>query len=282
MPTAFDALLQAVRALDAAWENTATGGSAAYLQDDFLSDVYPDADSLNGGTVFITATTDGAAPRGDVRQIEDYTVSPPKLYANAGALPNFSASVGAGDLYAVVTNRWPLAQLLGKLNEWLAEQGDVPTEDTSLTTLAATREYTLPDAAKRDLRQVFIARSTSQPYAWTPLTAWQVLYAGAGDDGKLLLPYDPPVGYTLRLVYLAPHPAVSAGSDALSDYLALDLAGLETALRVARWRLNQPGDDDQKLKDKINDLLRMVELAKRRRRVVQPPVKQIYPYFPGD
>lgn len=284
MPTVYEALLHTMRALDAAWEGTVTSGHVNYLADAALvtAAAFPDNDELNGGTVIITHTTDGLAPLGEVRVVEDYVAASATIYAYVSTGTAFTAAPGAGDRYAVLTDRWPLAQLLAKLNQWLAEYGDVPTIDTSLTTLSATREYTLPDAAKHDLREVWIAQATSQPYDWRRLTSWDVIYAAGGADGKLLFPYQPAVGYKLKLVYLAPHPVVTATTDVLSDYLTADLAGLETALRLVRWRLNQPGDDAEKLTGKLNDLLREVELARRRRRPVLPGITHRLPYFPGS
>lgn len=282
MATVFQVLVHAARALDALIEGLATGGSASTVVDSYMSAHlgFSDDDEFNGGTVFIPLTTDTAAPQNESRVVTDHAASTGTLTV----APVFSAAVAAGDRYGVMTDRYPKATLLGKLNEALAEIGDIPTDYiySTFITAAATREYLIPTAAKRDPRQLFIATNTAQPYDWQPVAHWTVRHSDAGDDAYLLLPYQPTAARLLKLVYMAPHPAVYTDAGEISDYLGLDWLGLEVAMRAARWRLNMPGDDAEKLTAKLNDLLRQLELAKRRRRIVQPPPQQIYPYFPGD
>lgn len=280
MTTVVDVLVQAARALDALVEGVATGGSTTTIVDSRLPGIgWNEDDQFNDGTAFILydAAGAGGAPQGECRVVSDYGQASGTITVGTA----FTQAVAAGDVYGVMTDRYPKQVLVGKLNEWLAEQGDVPTEDTSLTTAASTREYTLPAAAaKRDLREVWIAQATAQPYDWQMLKHWRQVYAAGGANGKLIFPYDPASGYLLKLVYMAPHAALYTDAGVLSDYLAADLAALEVALRAARWRLDQPGSEAEQVIRKINDLMGRAALARRHRRPAMPDVAQIYPYLP--
>lgn len=279
MATVFDVLVQAARNLDALEEGVATAGSTSTLTDLTLLDEGWDEDaSFNGGTLYILAHAGGAAPQGQSRVPTNYIASTGVITV----APVFSVAVAANDRYGVTTNRYPRNTLAGKLNEFLSELGDVPTEDVSLTTLANTLEYSLPVAAKLDVREVWIAQLTAAPWNWRRLATYRYIYAGAGVAGKLIFPYQLPVGFILKVVYMGAHPAVYADSDVISDYIADDWAAMEVASRAARWRLDQPGEDRDALIAKINDLSQQAARAEHRRRPLTPAVTPRLPYFPGS
>lgn len=278
MTTVFDVLLQALRHLDALVEGTATGGSAMTIVDSSLMAnalAYAD-DHFNEGPAFVVKTTDGLAPQGRMRRITDYEDA-----AGTVTCATFTDTVDAGDQYALGTKRYPAGQVYGALNAWLVEVGAVPTEDTSLETAADDRDYALPVAAKFDLRQVWLARETAAPYDYEPLVHWRVEPAAGNAVGNLAFPYQPRVGYKIKLLYMARHPAVYADSDYLSDYLGLDWAAVGVALRLARWRLNQAGDEEKRTVQQINDLLQREATAKARARKFWPEASPVLPYSPG-
>lgn len=280
MTTLFQVLVQAARNLQALQESIATGGSATTIVDSVLAALaWPD-DSFNGGTAFLIRDAGGsaAAPEKESRVVSDFVGSSGTVTTAA-----FSQAVAAGDSYGVISNRYPRGLLVSKVNEALQELGDVPTVDmSSLTTAADTREYSLPVACKKDLRQVWIAQDTAAPYRWEEVLSVYVEWGAANAVGKLIFPYQPPTGLKLKLVYEAAHGYVQADSDVISDYLSADWLATEAAVRCAKFRLNGPGSDEKNLTNLVNDLLVQAERGRRRRRVNWPQSFPVLPYGGED
>lgn len=269
MTNLFDVLVQAGRNLDALIEGLATGGSTSTIADTFLTSLGYQDDHFNGGTAFLIRDAGGAsaAPQGESRLVSDF--------ANTGGVvtvtPVFSAEPAAGDNYGVMANRFPKYQLISKVNESLQEMGDIPTVDiSSITTASADQEYAVPVAAKRDLRQVWIARSTAAPYRWEPIQQYTVEGAGANSVGNLLFPFQPPAGFLLKLVYMAPHPYVQADTDKISDFVGLDWLSLAASVKAATWRMQQAGADEEDLTALANNLMSREARARAWRRQAWP------------
>jgi hypothetical protein len=178
-----------------------------------------------------------------------------------------------------MTRRYPREMLSGKINEALVELGDVGTVDISQTTLANQLQYNVPVAAKRDLRQVWLARSlpTAPIGGWEQQLRVRVEPGPAGAVGVLAFPEQPRVGYQIRLIYNAPHAAVAADSDAISDYVAPDWLALAAAEKLARWRLEGPGAEERDLTALLNNLT--LRLAQARRRHPRP-MPAAFPVLP--
>lgn len=278
MTTVFDVIIQALRNLEATWEGEVDSGSTTTVVDTEIGSAVEGGfitdDEFNGGTLLMPYTTDALAPAKEIRRVSDYVYSTGTLTA----APAFTVAPGAGDRYALVGRRYPLMQMYAKLNEVLAEVGEIPTEytDAAFVTAAATREYALPTAAKRDPRQLFIGLSDTQPYDWQPVTQWDVRWAGPNTATYIIFPYQPLTGLPLKLVYLAPHPAVALAADYVSDYLPVDFLATELALRLARWRLHQPGADAETQVSLINDLMN----RRQKRPQFDLPALNLYPYRP--
>jgi hypothetical protein len=271
--TLFEVLVQTARALEALHENSATGGSTTTIVDTKLTILGWNDDDFNGGTAFIIrdAGGAGAAPENESRFITDYVASTGTVTVDA-----FSAAVAAGDWYGVTLNRYPRGAMVSKINEALRELGDVPTVDTtSLTTLSNTLEYALPVAAKRDLRQVWLARSLTAPWKWEQQLGVRQEWAAANTAGNLIFPSQPVVGYKIKLVYMAPHPQVQADTDVISDYVSIDWLALDAARKAARLRLEGSGADDTGLSRLINDLTAQTQMAMRRRMMPIPSAQPV-------
>ena len=274
MTTLFAALVNAARNLEALTEGAATGGSTTTIIDSALAYLgWNDSDFVGGHAYLIKdAAGAAAAPEAESRLVTGYSGTSGTLTTSA-----FSAAVAALDWYGVTTNRYPRAQIVSKLNQALQDFGDVPTVDTtSLTTLTDTLEYSLPVACKGDLRQVWLARETAAPWEWEPQLTPYVEWAAANTVGNLIFRSQPRVGYKIKLVYMAPHPFVSGDTDKISDYVSVDWLALETAARSVRWRLQQPGEDQQAMTALLNDLLNRSDMAKRRNMAQLP---QTFPRF---
>jgi hypothetical protein len=267
----FDVLEQMARELDTLVSGEATGGSTTTIVDPTLSSQGWEADRFIGGTAFLIrdAGGAGAAPEKQSRVVTGYS----KTSGTLTVLPAFTAAVAAGDWYAVGGPNFPRGDLVDKLIGALKEIGDVPTEDTSITTLANTLEYSLPAAAKKDLREVWIARNAAEPYGWVRELLAQVRYSGVDVAAKLALPYFPTPGRKIKLVYMAGHPLVSADAGKISEYVSVDWLALRAAVAACRWRLRQPGSDDKALTAQLNDLMQREQIA-RRNRIRQIPASQ--------
>jgi len=268
MTTLFQAMVAAARALDALHESNATGGSTTTIIDTKLANLGWNSDDFNGGMALLIrdAGGAGAAPEGESRQITDF-VSSGTITVDA-----FSAAAASGDSYGVMTSRYPRGLLVSKINECLAEYGDVPTEDiTSLTTAASTSEYSLPVAAKKDLRQVWLARTTTaNDYRWQAAMNCYVEHGAANGVGKLIFNYQPTSGYKIKLVYMAAHGYVQADTDVISDYVAVDWLAIATAVKCARFRLGMPGSDEKQVTAQLNDLMNREAKHRAKRRLATP------------
>lgn len=276
----FTTMVQAARALQALHEGQASADSAGVLTvvDSLLPSLGWSRDDLfNGGTVFVIRDGAGAAPEGQSRVVTDYTGSSGTITVAQA----FTAAVGTGDYYGVMTNRYPRSILLGKMNEALMEMGDVPTVDTSLTTVGDQLEYALPVAAKGDLREVWLARNTAAPYDWEPQLTTRTEWTAAGSAGALIFPRQPRVGYAIKLVYMATHPQVVPENSAalISEYVPLDWLALATAVKCAAWRLEGPGDDRQAMTALLNDLMTREATARRRRQRGMPTTHTRLPSY---
>jgi hypothetical protein len=278
--TLFQAMVETGRRLHAMVEGAATAGNANAL--DFtdtnllLQQAFA-ADTFKGGTAFIITSAGLAQGQSRIISAQDTAI---KFTLSAA----FSAAIAAGDFYGVMTSRYSRGLLVSKINEALGEIGDVPTLDTSLTTLTDTLEYALPVAAKRDLREVWLARNTAAPYDWERISLYRTEWAAAAATGKLLFPYQPRVGYLIKLAYLAPHTSVTADASNLpSDYVSVDWLAWEAALRCASYRKEQPGADDKQLIGLIQVLAARADQARRHRRVGEWPSSVInrLPYTGG-
>jgi hypothetical protein len=259
MTTAFDVMLGVARQAGPLIEGVATGGGTTSIADTALTSV-PEAtidDTFNKGAAFLITDAGGvgAAPEGEIARVTDYVAATGTL-----TVATFTAAVAAGDLYGVTAI--PHYLLLQTINNALRDLGGLPAIDTSLTTAAAQREYTIPAAAKKDLRQVWIQQSTTRPYDFEMDHYWRVVPNQSTYD--LEFKYQPASGYTIRLVYCAPHAAIVSGATAIADAVPLEYAVWRSCYYVYRWRLHQEGRDDKKWTALMNEAAEYAEKYKPR------------------
>jgi hypothetical protein len=274
MTTLFDILLQTARALEALQEGTATSGSTTTLADaQLVVRGFTDDDWFNGGTLLYQSTT--ASNRAS-RRVSDYTGATGLITLEAALLE----TPGLGARYGVMTRRYPREVMVGKVNEALAELGDMVRVDTSLTTLTNTLEYYVPVASQRDVRQVWLARALAAPWQWEPQLRARLEWPDsppADAQAKLIFPAQPRVGYKIKIVYLAPHAAVAADANLISDYLSADWLALAVAEKLARWRLEGPGADERDLTALLNNLTLRTAQGRRRHPVASAPRFPVLP-----
>ena len=249
MTTLFDVLLQTARALEALQEgvaSAASSGATTLVDLQLVVRGFSQDGFFEGGTLLYQSGT--PANRAS-RLISNYDGDTGTITVAA-----LAETPALGARYGVMTKRYPREGVVGKINEALQEVGDVPQVDVTLTTAAGQLEYNLPVAAKRDLRQVWLARRTAAPWEWEPALRARTEWTAAGAVGVLLFPEQPRAPFKVKLVYAAPHALVAADADALSDYVSPDWLALETAAKLVRWRLEGPGSDERDLTALLNNL----------------------------
>jgi len=259
MTTAFTVMLEIARLAGPLIEGVATEGSSTTIVDSTLSS-NPDAsvdDVFVRGTAFIItdAGGQGAPPENETARVTDYTAASGTITVAPG---DFSAAPAAGDIYGVTPV--PRDTLIQAINLALLDLGNMPFEDTSLTTAAATREYTIPSAAKHDLRQVWIATSTDRPYDFFEWHYWRQIHNKTTYD--LEFTAQPPSGYTIRLVYTAPHPRVTGDSSTINDAVPLNYLIWRGAYHIYRRRLHQEGREDKRWVELMNEAAEYAERYK--------------------
>lgn len=123
------------------FEGTATGGttgtvvdSSRYEADDYFQNI--------DAWAYIRTTTDGAAPRGEEREISDWVQNG----GTATVLPVFSAAPAAGDTYAFIAGyRW--AEIKAAINtaiDLVAPYALIEKMDETISLIADVYEYPLP------------------------------------------------------------------------------------------------------------------------------------------
>lgn len=211
----------------------ATGGSTTTVVDSTLS---LDTDVKAGGSILIFETTDGLAPQGEIQRVASNT-------ANTYTTGAFTATVASGDKYAYIAKDFNVYELLQAVNMAVRYKcPPIPVEDTSITTALSQREYTLPVAVKSG--QIFkveeqVNLNDSDDNRWAVCYDWTVRPAVAGSTGLLVFESQPTAGRKIRISYVAPHPALTAFSSEISEYLHPEL--LKASLK---FQFNQSRNEE--------------------------------------
>lgn len=209
----------------------ATGGTTTTVQDTGLVNKKGDgyyAQGANGGhLLFISQTTDRAAPEGQFGEISAFANS---TTTPTFTLPTLSATVASGDIYAVMKPSIQLYETIGRINEGLRRLGEQDRPNTSLTVLADTLAYTLPSGVNAtNIKRIEIG-SDDPDYGWRDATGYSIQPQSAGTGDQLIFtaqpPYDSttPANYTIKITYHGPHPTLSIYSDYVEKSVPDELA----------------------------------------------------------
>lgn len=249
MSTPFTVLRQVARVLDALTEGIITTSADPIYTDSALAGLGYRADDFTDGTFFgidvvhrITAFSGTA-----------FTVTP--------------GGESLADVpYGAMTRRYPLGQMVQKLNEFLTEI-EYPFI-TDLAGVSGQLAYTLSSPQiGRTLRQVWIADGADPLTAnWTPNVRWWIDQY----TPRIMFDVEPGAGLTIRLIHAATPAAVTASSGTIPDSLDVGWVATETALRLARWRLSQPGDSRGELVEQVNDLAQRAAVLRARMAPIMP------------
>lgn len=230
--TLFDLTLKVAVELGIVRQSTATGGSTNTIVDTNLLATLDD-EYYNLGTYWITDTTDDAAPKSETGVIASF------VSGTATLQDEVTAAVAAGDTFAMAVPRYKRYELIQQINNALYMDGYIPQTDTSLTTATNQREYTMPQAATLDLRDVFIYTNSSDSDRTIPKPAynWSIRYSATGTQDTLVLEQDYAAGQTIELVYAGQHADLAAATDVLNDAIHPDrivYAAAAAAMRAYR------------------------------------------------
>lgn len=267
----FDILLAAYDELGQLQSGIATGGDATTLVDSGLIDA--DEDKYAWGTLFIE-DADAASPEAEFAEVISFADSTGTLTVAAAAL---GAAPAAGDVYSFALPTYPLDDMRHYLNRALRALGPSPDVDESLTTVAGTTVYTIPIAAKSDLRQVWLSTLATAGNYVERFDWGEVPDADGAATTSLMFRQQPPSGETIRLVYMKVHPKIWDHDDELSEYIALERIVTEVAWRAARNSLRQSGSDDKIAIQLVNELAMERENKRKEHPIMQPrkPMKSL-------
>lgn len=253
MTTAFAVMVQAARYLEALIEGVATSnGTTTTLIDTHLAAQGYVDDDFNNGTIFHKGKAASAV-------VTDFATGTHTLTFEACGL--VAGDTNSGAAFGVMTDRYPRALLLGKLNEVLAEINDHVADSANILVSALTdgQEMTLADTVR--VLRVW-GGNASAPYEWRPIYTWRQAQGVLRFEDKLSVDM-------IRYQYLTAMAPVTADSSTISDEFSVSWLALETAVKCARWRLFQPGAQDKTLATFINDLMQRAAAAKNKLRTMR-------------
>jgi len=269
--TLFDLTYRLARELEILEESTATAnGSSTTVVDTYRDE---DDDYFNDGTLWLVRDNGGtgALPEGSYSIVQDYTQSTGTITLRS----DLPAATGLGDKYAVASKRIPHHVLVQGINNALFDLGKVPyTDTTSLTSASNQTEYTLPLAAKEDLREVWqqVITTDANDNRWMSLPNWYIQQANTGTQAVLVIPYQPLApSYDFKLVYMGAHPEMTEYDDELSEFVPLERVLYPAVISCLRYYKNRVrGRDATLIDERIAAYEQKMEMAKIRHPIPVP------------
>lgn len=207
----------------------ATDGSTTTVVDTGIKnrrgDKYYSQGTKGGHILFVSQTTDRAAPEGQFGEVSDFTLS---TTTPTFTVPTMTAVVQAGDIYAVMKPVIGIYEMISRVNAGLRRLPALEKTDVSLTTAASTLVYSLPLAVGAyEILSLEIGNDTD---GWEDARGLCVTPMSGSSLDKLIFTtqprYDPATAAncTIKIRYLAKHPTLSAYSDYVEKSVADELA----------------------------------------------------------
>jgi len=257
--TLFDLTLKLARKLGHVKEGIATGGSTTTLID--LDDLDEADDAWNGGTVWVTRTTDALAPQREYARVADFTNS-----TNLADLADtLTAALGAGDRYAIAPHRYRLHDLIAYINTALLSRlGAFPTSDVTLTAVSSQTEYALPNvAANYMMLRVWEQRRTgaANDNQWVERFDWDIEPQGGGAD-TIIFDSAPVGGRLIKIEFMIQHAELFLVTDPLVERILPERIVGMAATEAIQARLADPADEDQTLTLQMQNFREDSELAR--------------------
>ena len=243
----------------------ATGGSGTTVIDTGLSLT---ADTKIGGSILIFQTTDGLAPEGEIKRVSDNT-------STTYTTDAFSANVGAGDLYGYINKDFNVVELLPAVNIAFKKLGKIGIVDSSIVTVANQREYTLPVTIKAgNICGVYLETNPddSDDPRYVPLYGWRVVPSAAAATALLVLDKQYDAGLTIRIEYIADHPAFSSFASEIHESIPAELAKAAMKFTFASSRNEEAIASQDGFRDLYNSSRDEFNEAKRMHPIWKPKV----------
>jgi hypothetical protein len=261
--TLSDLLQASYRKLGQLNTSTATGGSTSSIVDTKLINTSAD-DSWKDGVAFLSTTTDGLAPQGEYKRISAFAASTGTLTLES----TVTATVGSGDVFGYCNSFYPLQTMIQIANDALAYYGDILlTDTTSITTAASQTEYTVPVTLKRstairvDMQGI---TSDANDNRWEKLEGWEWIPAAAGSTGLLVLPFQPVIGYKLRVWYRGQHGALTVYNSTIHEEIDRELLAMMLTEKALEWQNSRLSGNDDYLLQRWNDAKMQVSERERK------------------
>ncbi len=220
----------------------ATGGSTTTIVD--TNTVYSTTNALAGGTAIVVRDAGGAsaAPEGEFSRITSFDTGTETWTLTS----TLTSAVGAGDSILLATPKVKLPQMIQAVNDGLANLGTISLVDTSLSTVAAQREYSLPVGLKiKRVLDVLIQGQTgdSDDNRYTSIFGNVRFFPAApGTVGILELMQDYPSSHTIKILYEGVHPTLNAYNSTVSETIQEELAVAAAMDKVLTWLVSKRGD----------------------------------------
>jgi len=249
-------------------EGEATGGTTTTLID--TVNLTQADDFWNTGTVWIIDDTGAAFPEGEMGQVTDFDNG-----SNTATMVAMSAAPAAGDRYAIATKKYPMHTLIQAVNRALRNINIETTDTTTIDTASSQTEYTLPDVAAFDLREVWVETSTtnSDDNRWVEIRNWIIQKTATSTADELILPTQLIISRDIKLVYMAPHPKLYAEGDELDDSVHMERVIFRAAWYIMNTEAQQTRSTDEYLIGNREYYKALTERADIRYPILGPPKK---------
>ena len=248
-------------------EGTASGGGTTTIVDStFLTQA---DDFWKGGTAWITYTSDSALPMGQFSAVTAFD------NGTSTATINTITAVASTDRYAIATAIYPLPILIQAINRSLRDINIEVTDTTTIDTAAAQTEYTLPDVASMDLREVWVETSTanSDDNRWVEIRNWIIQKTTTSTEDELILPTQLTISRDIKLVYMAPHGKLNLYSDELDDSVHMERVIFRAAWYIMNRKIQQTHSTDEWLIRTRDDYMKWAKEADWRYPILGPKKK---------
>jgi hypothetical protein len=269
--TLFTLTYETARALKQTYEGVASAsGSTVTLID---ANRLESSDAFNSGTIWLLydAAGAGAAPQGEYGVVSDFA---------SGGTITFSALTAAttvSDRYAIAKKRYSLQDLIGGVNEAIADLGPIEITDTTTVDLtASTKEYSLPDVPNCQLKEVWIQGQVgiTNDNAWYPVHDYYVQKSATGTANKIIFAQAYPIDRSVKIVYTGLHNTLTASTSEADDSIDKRIIYNMAAINLLEKRILKIGDDDGTMTNLLSDLKTRLQEAKQdtpKKRVSKKP-----------
>ena len=173
----------------------------------------------------------------------------------------------SGDLYALVSEYYPLHQMIELANQALRSLGDVTlVNTTTLDTAANQTEYAAAVTWKRrPPRRIDIQTKPGDggDHRWARVRSWEYVPAAAGSAGLIVFRNQPEAGRDLRIWYEDIHPRVSAYDDEIREEIHPMLAAAAVVEKALIWQVSRLDGENDFLLNRLNDARAELDRQKR-------------------